>query len=240
MLVEIKNLSKSYGDTKALKGVNLSFDPGQVVGLFGPNGSGKTTLLKIMANLLMQYEGVIRINDKAPGIETKEIIAYLPDLKILDDSWKISYTVKLFKSFYLDFDEEKALDLLAKFGFDLNKTVGSLSKGNAEKLQLILILSRKAKIFLFDEPIAGVDPASREIIFNLIKENLNPESLVIISTHLIVDIESIVDHVVFINNGEVFLDKNKADLLNDYPDETIDSIFRKLFSFHFFGKGEIK
>ena len=162
--IEIKNLEKSYFNNKALRGIDLQINEGEIVGLFGPNGSGKTTLIKILANLLMRYDGDVLIDGKRPGIETKKIVSYLPDVNYLEDKWTVLESVKVFERFYEDFDSERAKTLLEKFKISLTSKIKTLSKGNKEKLQVILVLSRRAKLYLFDEPIAGVDPASRDVI----------------------------------------------------------------------------
>lgn len=235
MRLEIKNLSKSYGHHPALKNVNISLDGGKIVGLFGPNGSGKTTMIKVIANLLMSYSGEVLVEGNKVGPLTKALVSYLPDVNYLEDYWKISECIKVFKTFYADFDENKCLSLLSKFNFNLEQRVKTLSKGNKEKLQLILVLSRNAKVFLFDEPIAGVDPASREIIFDLILEAIPKDALVIITTHLISDIENFVSHVIFINEGKIFYDSSKEDLENQYPGKTINEIFIDLFKSQMMG-----
>ena len=233
--IQIKNLEKSYFNHKALKGINLDINQGEIVGLFGPNGSGKTTLIKILANLLMRYEGDVLIDGKKPGIETKSIVSYLPDVNYLEEKWSVLECVKVFEKFYSDFDSNRAKLLIEKFNIDLKSKVKTLSKGNKEKLQVILVLSRRAKLYLFDEPIAGVDPASRDVIFNLIMQNYDKEATVILTTHLISDIEEITDRVIFINEGKIFLDNKKENLQEIYPGKTIDQIFRELFKINFLG-----
>lgn len=233
--IEIKGLEKSYFKHKALKGINLEINEGEIVGLFGPNGSGKTTLIKILANLLMRYNGDVLIDGKRPGAETKKIVSYLPDVNYLEEKWTVLECVKVFEKFYEDFDSERAKNLLEKFHIELKSKVKSLSKGNKEKLQVILVLSRRAKLYLFDEPIAGVDPASRDVIFNLIMQNYDKRATVILTTHLISDIEDITDRVIFINEGNVFLDNTKENLKEIYPDKTIDQIFREVFKVNFLG-----
>lgn len=233
--IEIKNLEKSYFNHKALRGINLEINKGEIVGLFGPNGSGKTTLIKILANLLMRYDGEVLIGGNKPSISTKKIVSYLPDVNYLEEKWTVLESVKVFEKFYDDFDSSRAKELLSKFQIDLNSKIKTLSKGTKEKLQVILVLSRKAELYLFDEPIAGVDPASRDVIFNLIMNNYNKEAAVILTTHLISDIENITDRIVFINDGRVFLDNTKEELNEIYPNKTIDQIFRDLFRIQFLG-----
>lgn len=233
--IEIKSLEKSYFNHKALRSIDLKINEGEVVGLFGPNGSGKTTLIKILANLLMRYDGEVLIDGKKLGIETKKIVSYLPDVNYLEDKWSVSECIKVFERFYDDFDAERAKALLEKFNINLTSKVKSLSKGNKEKLQVILVLSRRAKLYLFDEPIAGVDPASRDVIFNLIMQNYDKKATVILTTHLISDIEEITDRVIFINEGKIFLDNTKENLKDLYPEKTIDQIFREVFKVSFLG-----
>lgn len=233
--IEIKNLEKSYFGHKALKGINLEINEGEIVGLFGPNGSGKTTLIKILSNLLMRYNGEVLIDGHKPGIETKKIVSYLPDVNYLEEKWTVLECIKVFEKFYDDFDSERAKNLLEKFHIELKSKVKTLSKGNKEKLQVILVLSRRAKLYLFDEPIAGVDPASRDVIFNLIMQNYDKRATVILTTHLISDIEDITERVIFINEGNIFLDNTKENLKEIYPDKTIDQIFREVFRVNFLG-----
>lgn len=230
MLLQISNLTKIYSNGKrALNNININLDKGHIVGLFGPNGSGKTTLIKILANLLMNYQGEAFIDGKKIGVETKKIVSYLPDVNYLEGNWSIEECIKVFKSFYEDFDENKCRLLLSKFPLNLSDKIKTLSKGNKEKVQLILVLSRNAKLFLFDEPIAGVDPASRQIIFDLILEYIPKDALVIITTHLIMDIENFVDHVIFIDDGNIFYDKSKEEVEIEHANKTINEIFIELF-----------
>ena len=229
MLVEIKNLVKDYGGSIALKNVNLELEGGHLVGLFGPNGSGKTTLMKVLANLLMHFEGEVKINGLDVGIETKKIVSFLPDVNYLDLNWSIMESVKVFKAFYEDFDEDKAIELLKRFDLNLKQKIKTLSKGNKEKVQLILALARRAKLYLFDEPIAGVDPASRQVVFELISQNVPSDAVVVISTHLVLDIENIVDQVIFINKGEIILNESKEQLESEYPGKMINEIFIEKF-----------
>jgi ABC-2 type transport system ATP-binding protein len=203
VIVHIEGLSKSYGSKLALNNLSLDLYRGKIVGLLGPNGCGKTTLLKLLANLLTQYDGTILINGFKPGPETKSMISYLPDRNYLSETWTAEDAITFFKDFYNDFDEKRARFLITKLSIDLNAKFKTLSKGTKEKLQLILVLSRKAQLYLFDEPIAGVDPASRDLIFDLILENYNKDATVIISTHLIYDVEKILDYAIFIKNGQV-------------------------------------
>jgi ABC-2 type transport system ATP-binding protein len=231
IMISVKGLSKYYGTTQALRNVNLDIYRGRIVGLLGPNGCGKTTLIKLLANLLTQYEGSILIDGKTPGVETKKIISYLPDRNYLSDSWNANQAITFFKDFYDDFDENKARELINQLGINPAMKFKSMSKGTKEKLQLILVLSRKALIYLFDEPIAGVDPAARELIFNLILQNYNKEATVIISTHLIYDVEQILDDVIFINRGEIVRYGNVKEI-TETTQKSIEDLFKEEFRWH--------
>ncbi len=227
-ILECKNLIKNYGTKKVLKGINLSFSKGKIIGLLGPNGSGKTTFIKLAAGLLKQTDGEITIDNKKIGVETKSIVSYLPERTYLEDSMKVIDTIDFFKSFYSDFDEVRALDMLQKLNINISEKLKTLSKGTKEKVQLILVMSRKAKIYFLDEPIAGVDPAARDYIINTIINNYDSNSTVVISTHLISDIENILDEVIFIKEGEIILNKN-VDEIRDENKKSIDSLFREVF-----------
>lgn len=200
-LIEIEGLYKSYNKLLALNNLNLSLEGGQIVGLLGPNGSGKTTLIKILNDLLKADRGSILIDGKNPSTETKEVVAYLPDRNSLPDYMKIKDLINMQADFFKDFDIEKANSMIEDLGINTNMRFKSLSKGMGEKVQLALVMSRKAKVYLLDEPIGGVDPAARDYILKTIISNYNPESVVIISTHLISEIESVLDDVIFIKNG---------------------------------------
>ena len=226
--IHLKNLSKSYGLFLALDNINLDIVKGKVVGLLGPNGCGKTTLIKLLANLLTNYEGEILIDGQVPGVQTKRIISYLPDRNYLNDSWNANAAIDFFEDFYSDFDRNKALTLLRKLNIPLETKFKSLSKGTKEKLQLILVLSRQADLYLFDEPIAGVDPAARDYIFELILENYNREATIIITTHLVHDVEKILDQAIFLNHGRVtrFGDVDK---IIGNSGKTLEDIFKEDF-----------
>lgn len=227
-LIKINNLTKLYSNTVALSNVNLELPKGKIIGLLGPNGSGKTTLIKIITNLLSQYQGEVYIDGQKPGVYTKSIISYLPDVNYLDEKWNGNQAIDFFKDFYQDFDENKARSLLNKLEIPVNKRFKELSKGTKEKLQLILVLSRNAKLYIFDEPIAGVDPATRDLIFDLILENYNKEASIIISTHLIAEIERILDEIVFLKNGQVVLSGNAEEIRKE-NNKSIDELFREIF-----------
>ncbi|MEG0570523.1 MAG: ABC transporter ATP-binding protein [Oscillospiraceae bacterium] len=228
-ILECKGLSKQYGNVHALNGINLNLERGKIIGLLGPNGSGKTTLIKLVSGLLTQNSGTILIAGQAPGIETKKIVSYLPEQTYLSDWMTVNDAIKFFKSFYTDFVEEKAYDMLKRLGIDSKLRFKTLSKGTKEKIQLILVMSREAQLYLLDEPIAGVDPASRDYILNTIISNYNKEACVIISTHLISDIEKILDTVVFINKGNIELISDVDDIRVRYG-KSVDALFREVFA----------
>ncbi|WP_032122088.1 ABC transporter ATP-binding protein [Clostridium amazonitimonense] len=227
-IVEVKNLSKSYFTKKALDGLSLEIPQGQVLGLLGPNGSGKTTFIKILTGILRQSSGDILINGHRPGVDTKSIISYLPDKNYLYKWMKVSDSIQFFKDFYKDFDEVKAYELLDFMKLDKNAKVTSLSKGMSEKLNLTLVLSRKAKLYVLDEPIAGVDPVAREKILDAIINNYNENSSMIITTHLVRDIERIFDQVSFISEGKIILSGN-AEELREKRGKSIDELYREVF-----------
>lgn len=227
-LIEIEGLYKSYNKLLALNNLNLSLEGGQIVGLLGPNGSGKTTLIKILNDLLKADRGNILIDGKNPSIETKEVVAYLPDRNSLPDYMKIKDLINMQADFFKDFDAHKANSMIEDLGINTNMRFKSLSKGMGEKVQLALVMSRKAKVYLLDEPIGGVDPAARDYILRTIISNYNPESVVIISTHLISEIESVLDDVIFIKNGEIVLHKS-PDLIREEYAKGVDKLFREVF-----------
>lgn len=228
-IVEAKGLTKRYGKFTALDGVDIHIEEGRVVGLLGPNGSGKTTFIKILNELLVPTEGSVTIDGHKPGIETKKVVSYLPDKDYLGDEMSFTEAASLFADFYEDFDKEKAFRMIESLNVDVNKKFKFLSKGMREKAQLVLVMSRKAKLYILDEPIAGVDPASRDFILRTIMNNVNPGAAVLIATHLISDIEKILDDVLFINNGKIVLD-NTAENIREEKGKSIDGLFREVFS----------
>lgn len=227
-ILKADNLCKSYFNKKALQGANLTIKQGKILGLLGPNGSGKTTLLKIAAGLLHPSSGKIIIDGREPGVYTKSIVSYLPDNEYLFKWMKIKDAVQYFKDFYGDFDEKKAAELLDFMKLDVNSSVKSLSKGMKEKLKLTLVLSRKAKLYILDEPLGGVDPTAREKILDAIINNFSENSSIIITTHLVNDIERIFDDVAFINDGEIVLQGN-AEELRQSKNKSIDELYREVF-----------
>lgn len=228
MLLECKNVSKRFGGKKALQNVNLNIKKGKIIGLLGSNGSGKTTLIKLINDLIKPTSGEVLINGQIVGINSKKIISYLPERTYLNFNMKVSELIKYFKDFYDDFNEEKAYKLLESLNISLNDKLKSMSKGTKEKVQLIMVMSRSAELYILDEPIGGVDPAARDYILDTIIKNANEGASVIISTHLIADIEKILDEVIFIKNGEILLERN-ADELRKEKNNTIDGIFREEF-----------
>lgn len=227
-ILEYKDLVKNYGNKDALKGIDLQVKRGRIVGLLGPNGSGKSTLIKLANGLLTPTSGEILIGGMKPGVETKKIVSYLPERTYLNDWMKVSDIIKFFADFYEDFNTEKAYDMLKKLNINPEDKLKTMSKGTKEKVQLILVMSREAELYLLDEPIAGVDPAAREYILNTIITNYNENATIIISTHLISDIENILEDVIFISNGEIYL-TNSVDEIRDEKGKSIDKLFREVF-----------
>lgn len=221
-------MSKNYGAKQALIDINLKIEKGKIYGLLGPNGSGKTTLIKIINDLLQPSSGEILVKGKEPGIESKKIISYLPERTYLNMNMKVSELIQFFKDFYQDFDEKKALKLLNKLKINENDKLKNMSKGTKEKVQLVMVMSRKADLYILDEPIGGVDPASRDYILDTILTNFNEGSSIIICTHLIADIEKILDQVIFINQGKIVLNED-ADTIRKKKKTTIDKLFREEF-----------
>lgn len=228
ILLEAKGLSKNYFKKKALKSIDITIEKGKVLGLLGPNGSGKTTFIKIAAGILRQSGGEILIDGNKPGIVTKGSVSYLPDRNYLYKWMKIKDAVGFFKDFYKDFDENRCDELLQFMNLDKELKVTALSKGMMEKLNLTLVLSRKAKLYILDEPLAGVDPVAREKILDAIIQNYSEESSMIITTHLVKDIERVFDDVAFIKDGEIVLSGNAEDLRMQRG-KSIDELFREVF-----------
>ena len=227
-LLTFENVSKFYGASPALQNVSLEIPAGKIVGLLGPNGSGKTTLIKLINGLLQPEQGRILINGMEPSPATKAIVSYLPDTTYLNEQMKVKEALTFFKTFYKDFNLERAQGLLRDLGIDENSRFKKLSKGNKEKVQLILVMSRDARLYVLDEPIGGVDPAARDYILNTIINNYSPTSTVLISTHLISDIEPILDEIVFLKDGKVVRQGNVDDIRYE-SGESIDQLFRHEF-----------
>lgn len=227
-LLEIKILYKNYGEKQVLNNITLTVPRGKIIGLLGKNGTGKTTLIKLINGLLTPTEGEIIFEGEKIGPQSKLNIAYLPERTYLDKSMTINETLKFFKEFYSNFDIDKAKDLLKKLDLDENQKIIKMSKGMQEKVQLVLVMSRKADLYILDEPLGGVDPATRDYILDTILTNFNEGASIIISTHLISDIERILDEVIFIDKGEIKLTSD-ADELRNKENASIDEIFRRMF-----------
>ena len=227
-LLEIKKLNKSFDNKKILTDINLSISSGKIIGLLGKNGAGKSTLIKLINDLLTPSSGEILVNGNKIGVESKKVISYLPERTYLNKQMKVSEIIELFKDFYQDFDEEKAIRLLKDLDLDINQSLTKMSKGMQEKVQLVLVMSRKADLYILDEPLGGVDPATRDYILDTILSNFNESASVIISTHLISDIERILDEVIFIDKGKIVL-QSDADKLRNKEKSSIDEIFRRMF-----------
>ena len=229
-LIEITGLTKTYDKNKvAINNLSLTVPRGKIIGLLGPNGSGKTTLIKMMNGLLTPTGGKILINGQEPGVETKARISYLPDRNYLGNGQKIGDVLDYFADFYLDFSKEKAFAMLESLDIDANTRLKALSKGNKEKVQLILVMSREADLYILDEPIAGVDPAARDYILRTIINNYNPRASVLLSTHLIGDIESVLDEVIFLRYGQLIL-YTSVDNIRQQHGKSVDAYFREVFS----------
>lgn len=228
-LVSITGLRKSYGRFLALDGIDLEIPRGRIVGLLGPNGCGKTTLIKLINGLLVPGRGQIRIEGKAPGIETKQIVSYLPERTYLNSGMKIRELVSCFTDFYADFQKEKALSMLEALEIGENCAMKSLSKGTKEKVQLIMVMSRRASLYILDEPIAGVDPAAREYILKTIIQDYQENASILLSTHLISDIENVLDDVIFMKEGKILLTSG-AEELRQKQGKSVDAYFREVFS----------
>lgn len=227
-LLECKHLYKEFDDKQILKDINLKIPRGKIIGLLGKNGAGKTTFIKLINDLLTPTSGKIIIDGENPGVHSKEMIAYLPERTYLDKEMTIKQAITYFEEFYTNFDAQKAIKLLKDLNLDVNKKISKMSKGMQEKLQLILVMSRNAKLYILDEPLGGVDPATRDYILDTILSNFSDGASVIISTHLIADIERILDEVIFMNDGEIIL-TSPADELRNKENASIDEIFRRYF-----------
>lgn len=229
-LVQVNNLTKIYEKKKvALDHMNLTIPRGKIIGLLGPNGSGKTTLIKLINGLLVATEGEILINGSKPGPETKAVVSYLPERTYFQESMQVKELIAYFTDFYKDFRPERARQMLENLSIDENARLKTLSKGTKEKVQLIMVMSRNAQLYILDEPIAGVDPAARDYILRTIISNYNENATVLISTHLISDIEKILDEVIFIRNGRVVL-QDTVENIRERRGKSVDSYFREVFA----------
>lgn len=228
-LLECINVSKKYSTFKVvLNELNLKINKGRIVGLLGPNGSGKTTLIKLINGLLTPNGGDILINGLKPGIESKRDVSYLPERMYLNNWMRVKELVGFFDDFYVDFNIEKAYDMLRKLNINPEDKLKTLSKGTKEKVQLVLVMSREAKLYILDEPIGGVDPAARDYILNTIISNYHENSSIIISTHLISDVEKVLDDVLFINDGKIILSET-VDNIRENHNKSVDELFREVF-----------
>ena len=227
-LLEIQGLHKTYGKKTALNDINLSLEPGHIIGLLGPNGSGKTTLIKIICGLLQPTGGSVLVDGNPVGPKSKAIVSYLPDRTYLDESMTVETAIDMFKYFYADFDEKRAEEMLSSLNIDPKNKIKTLSKGNKEKVQLILVMSRKAKLYILDEPIAGVDPAARDYILRTIISNFEPSASLIIATHLISDVEPVLDEAIFLQDGNIKLFKPIDDIRAENG-KSVDALFREVY-----------
>ena len=225
---ECRHLTKAFPGKEALHDVSFSLEEGRIVGLLGPNGSGKSTLMKLANGLLSPTQGGIFIDGMAPGVETKKMVSYLPDKNYLNDWMSVRQLVNFFGDFYEDFQKEAAVEMIQRLGIPMHAKLKTLSKGTKEKVQLILVMSRKARLYLLDEPIGGVDPAARDYILHTIISNYSEDATVVISTHLISDVESILDQVLFISEGKILLD-SPVDELREKNNMSVDAWFREVF-----------
>ena len=228
-LVTISGLSKAYGHFMALNNLNLNIPRGRIIGLLGPNGSGKTTLIKLLNGLLTPSSGQILIDGNAPGVETKKKVSYLPERTYLTSSRTVIDLVEYFEDFYDNFNREKAMSMLESLQINLNSRLKTLSKGTKEKVQLVLVMSREADLYILDEPIAGVDPAARDFILKTIIGNYNENASILLSTHLISDIEAVLDDVIFIRDGQIMLCSSAENIRETYG-KSVDSYFREVFA----------
>ncbi len=229
-LIEIQGLTKAYdAQHVAVNNVSLMLPQGKIIGLLGPNGSGKTTLIKMLNGLLTPTQGVIRIGGRPVGVETKAHVSYLPDRTYLSGNKKVTQILDFFCDFYADFSRERAVGMLRSLGVDPDARMGTLSKGTKEKVQLILVMSREADLYILDEPIAGVDPAARDYILRTILNNYNPNATVLISTHLIGDVEQVLDEVIFMRYGHLVL-YTSVDNIRERHGKSVDAYFREVFA----------
>lgn len=228
-LIVCTGLTKTYGSVKALDNLDLTLGGGRFIGLLGPNGSGKTTLIKLLNGLIQPTSGSVLVDGQAPGIHTHSVVSYLPDRGYLNDWMRVSDLMDFFADFYADFDRVKANDMLQSLKINALDRLKTLSKGTKEKVQLIVTMSRKAKLFLLDEPIAGVDPAARDYILNTILSNYSEDASVLLSTHLIADIERVLDEVIFLKNGVMTLHES-VDTIREEHGKSVDMLFREVFA----------
>ena len=237
-LVTCTGLAKRYGQKEALRGIDLQLAPGRIIGLLGPNGSGKTTLIKLLCGLLQPTEGSITVDNNPVGPHSKAVISYLPDKMYYADWMRVSDLFDLFADFYADFDRQRAETMCLSLGIASRDRIKTMSKGTKEKVQLVLVMARRARLYLLDEPIAGVDPAAREFIMNTILTNYDEKASVLISTHLISDVEPVLDEAIFLREGQVVLHDN-ADALREREGKSLDALFRDVFRAQIYGGGTL-
>lgn len=228
-LLKVRDLKKSYGDHAVLKGVSYDIEQGKIVGLLGPNGCGKTSMIKSIVGLINDYEGKILVNGKEPGVESKKIIAYLPEKNYLPAWMTPKSAIKYMADFYDNFDVQKALDMAARFELPMKQKIKTMSKGQQEKLQLLLVMSRKADLYILDEPLGGVDLVSREFILDTIMKNHAENSTILLSTHLIYDIEKVLDRVLMVKDGRLVVNTDVSKITAD--GKTVEDLFREVFSY---------
>lgn len=228
-IISVEHLSKSYGSHRVLQDVSFDFESGQIIGLLGPNGCGKTTLIKILTGLIHDYTGSVKINGLTPGVESKKIVAYLPEKSYLADWMRAIDAIKYVADFYTDFDTAKAMQMLQMFQLDPKQKIKSMSKGMQEKLQLLLVMCRNAQIYIMDEPMGGVDPAARAFIMDTILKNRPEGSTMLLSTHLIYDVEPIFDHALMIGQGKVLVNSSAKEIREQ--GKTIDELFKEVFRY---------
>jgi ABC-2 type transport system ATP-binding protein len=227
-LLSVSGLTKTYGNVTALNNISFELPGGRIIGLLGPNGSGKTTLIKIICGLLQPTSGTLTVEGNPIGVESKKVISYLPDTTYLGKSMTVEEIIKYFRDFYEDFDESRAYDMLGKLGINAKDRLKTMSKGTKEKVQLILVMSRRAHLYILDEPIAGVDPAARDYILNTIITNYDENATILISTHLISDVENILDDVIFLQQGNI-VRYTSVEEIRGVEGKSVDSLFREVF-----------
>lgn len=229
ILVECGNVNKSYGSRQVLNNLSINLERGRIIGLLGPNGSGKTTLIKLIGGVMNRNSGELKVDGKEIGIESKKIVSYLPERTYFSPSMKVKETIDFFEDFYEDFSRQRACEMLDRLQISQDAGIKELSKGTREKLQLILVMSRDAQLYLLDEPMGGVDPAARDYILKTILTNYNENASIIISTHLISDVEKVLDDIVFLKNGQIVLHESVDDIREKHG-KSVDTLFREVFA----------